>query len=101
MYIDLVLCEVKSVIPNSAKQTYECLFQAPGFTHLEPGQKVLVETEKSTREVTVITSTTVSADESNNAELEFICRLAHARLPLQRIIAKITTTPINYESEEE
>ena len=90
-YIDLVACKH----PND-NRAY--LFKAPQFSHLEKGDKVIVETKNGEKEVEVITTYTIGDNEDDLWSM-FIA-LSGAEIPLKRVLRKITYREYKYEEEE-
>lgn len=75
------------------------LFQAPAFSYLTEGCKVLCETKYSPEsEGEVVAIRTV---EKNSAELQFIAKCSGATLPLSKIKAIVRISKLTYEDEPE
>lgn len=91
-YIDLVACKHM----NNDKAF---LFHAPKFTHLDKGDKVIVETKKGNAEATVEASYTIDPDD--NDLMELILSLSGAELPLKKVLKKIKYIDFEYKEDEE
>ena len=95
-YVDLVLIKH----PASAMYTNNnvFLFEAPKFTHLEKGEKVICVTKNGEAEGEVVNSITVTTDSD---EYKFAIDATGATLPLAKIKARIRLIEFEYEDEEE
>ena len=90
-YIDLVACKH----PNYNKAY---LFKAPQFSHLEKGDKVIVETENRDAEAEVVATYTIGGDDDELWSM-FIA-LSGAEIPLKKVLKKITYREFKFEEEE-
>ena len=90
MYIDLVLCKV-DYTPELR------LFEAPRFTHLEEGDKCIVDTYLGEKIADVVKSITVDYVDS---EYEFIKLLAGVE-SLRRVKQKFAVRGLDYSYLEE
>lgn len=84
MYIDIALVKF-----DYAEGQY--LFQAPAWSALEEGDKVLVHDE--TQEATVKATFTL---DTNDEVFDFILKITGARLPLAKIDGKVKLQKFNY-----
>ena len=91
-FIDLVGCK-----HSNNDKVY--LFYAPKFTHLDKGDKVIVETKKGNAEATVEASYTIDPD--YNDLMELILSLSGAELPLKKVLKKIKYIDFEYKEDEE
>lgn len=91
-YVDLVL-----VKHDETGKKY--LFQAPGWSYLDEGTKVIVDTCVSDNEpAEVVASYTI---DPSSEEFKFICEAAGATLPLKKVVAKVRLSVFKYDDEEE
>ena len=74
------------------------LFQAPAWSGLRPGDKVIVETENGDKTATVLGCTTCDNDK-NNKDTAFMLVLANATWPLKKVKARIDVVNFKYENE--
>ena len=89
-YMDLVLCEIKGV-------EHPVLFRAPAFTHMNKGDRVIVE-EFGGAEATVLGIMTVDIiSEKNN--FDFILTACGATAPLGKVLSKLFVRDLEYEDE--
>lgn len=91
-YIDLVACK-------HMNNDRVFLFRAPQFTHLDKGDKVIVETKHGNAEATVEASYTVDPDD--NDLMELILSLSGAELPLRKVLKKIKYIDFEYKEDED
>lgn len=89
-YIDLVICKHGNN-PNAF------IFQAPEWSTLKAGDKVIVETKKGEAEATVERVYTVNT--TDKEEFEFIMMASGASLPLKKVLKKVTYKVFRYEDE--
>ena len=90
-FVDLVL-----VRHTENERTF--LFQAPAFSHLKKGERVLVSTMTGSAEGTVVASETF--DDGSDA-FAFIVQATGAYLPLRRVMQRISYTDLSYEEDAE
>lgn len=90
-YIDLVVCK------HYGNDT-PFLFQAPAWSHLKEGDRVVVDTRKGEHEATVVFSdcVDVESDEMNLA----ICA-SNATLPLRKVLKKVVYREFEYKEDED
>ena len=89
-YIDLVICKHGNN-PNAF------IFQAPEWSALKTGDKVIVENKKGESEATVERVYTVNT--KDREEFEFIMMASGATLPLKKVLKKVTYRDFKYENE--
>ena len=92
-YIDLVLCET-----CTGKRE---VFKAPRFSHLNEGDMVIVESGEGEEMTNVISSVSISTEESE--ELTFIKATMNISdiKDLDRIKSRVVFRKFEYEEEEE
>lgn len=90
-YIDLVL-----VMFPSNKRPY--LFQAPGFSRIKTGDKLIVENADGKAEGYVLGVNSVQPD---CEDFEFAVTACQATLPLKRVISKIEYRMMEYGGKED
>lgn len=90
--IDLVLCE------HDLNKGQKFLFQAPMFSCLKNGDKVMVDTKYGERVATVVASCSVG---EGTEQYEMIVQACGASEPLKKVISKITYRKFEYEGESE
>ena len=90
-YIDLVACK-------HANNDKVFLFQAPCFSHLVEGDKVIVETRYGNAEAEVIRSYVVGTDDDELIDM-FIA-LSGAKKPIRKVLKKIIYKEYEYKEEE-
>lgn len=89
--IDLVLCS------DALHGGQKFLFQAPAFSLLEKGDKVLVETRYGERDVSVMCTCTVR---ENTDQYDMILKCEGATEPIRKVIGKTVLTRFNYKEGE-
>ena len=88
-YIDLVL-----VKHQGSDKKY--LFQAPSWSYLDAGDKVIVDNSNNEPAEVVACHTL----DGNSQEFNFICEVAGATLPLKKVIAKVRLSTFDYKDDE-
>ena len=91
-YIDLVICKMSDNVIHPS------VFRAPAWSHLDEGEKVIVETDKGETEATVVRSYTI---EKNSAEMDFIMVASGTTLPLKKVLKKVKYLDFEYKEDEE
>lgn len=86
-FIDLVVCK------HSANDN-AYVFQAPAFSLLRKGDKVIVETKQGEQMAEV---ERVYTARNSGEELDFILIASGATLPLKRVLKKVTYKEFEYE----
>lgn len=89
--IDLVLCS--HALPGGQK----FLFQAPAFSCLEKGDRVLVDTKHGESDAFVVSACTVRIDSD---ECDMILKCAGATEPIRKVIGKTVLTKFDYKKGE-
>lgn len=89
--IDLVLCS--HALPGGQK----FLFQAPAFSCLEDGDRVLVDTKYGERDAYVMCACTVR---ENTDQYDMILKCTGATEPIRKVIGKTVLTKFDYKKGE-
>lgn len=90
--IDLVLCE------HDLNKGKKFLFQAPMFSYLEKGDKVVVDTKYGEQVATVLASCSVG---KGTEQYTMIVQACGATEPIKKVISKITYRKFEYSDEGE
>lgn len=90
--VDLVLCE------RGLHSGQKFLFQAPAFSWLENGDRVLVDTEHGESDAAVVSVCTVNIA---SEQYDMIMQACGVSEPLKKVISKITYRKLEYEGESE
>lgn len=92
-YIDFVLC---TKVPGGVQS----MFYAPGFSHIEKGDLVLVETDEGKTTADVVASVTV--DREDEAMVDMLMRLYGSRPDsIKRVNSKVRFTELDYSEWDE
>lgn len=89
--IDLVLCS------HTLQGGQKFLFQAPAFSCLEKGDRVLVDTNGGDRDAYVMCACTVR---ENTDQYDMILKCAGATEPIRKVIGKTVLTKFDYKEGE-
>lgn len=81
-YIDYVVCK-----HDNSDRPY--LFVAPAWSHLEPGDRVIVETKRGRQYAEVCAKLTTNMN-PDDATVRMLVTAANATWPLKQIVAKVT-----------
>ena len=90
-YIDVVVCR-----HDGGEKPF--VFRAPAWSHLNEGDKVIVETYKGESMATVLKCASVAKD---SEELDVIVSASGASLPLKKVLQKVKFIDFQYDDEEE
>ena len=93
--IDLVLCEHINIFPSGKSRKF--LFQAPAFSWLEKGDKVLVDTQYGESDAEVLRVCTVR---EGTDQYDMIVACAGATEPIRKVIGKTVLTKFDYKEGE-
>ena len=93
--IDLVLCTHINILPSGKSGKF--LFQAPAFSWLEKGDKVLVDTQYGESDAEVLHVCTVR---EGTDQYDMIIACAGATEPIRKVIGKTVLTKFDYKEGE-
>lgn len=87
-YIDLVLC-------RNEDNGFVRLYQAPAWSGVKEGDKVIVEGYDKTELLAVVLG--VYTTKSDRADYDFIVKMAGTALPLRKVISRMWYEELNYD----
>lgn len=88
-YVDLVIVKQNGGV---------YVFTAPAWSHLEEGDRVVVDTKYGRQEGIVFGSITTSED-LNEPEAQLIMRLLQATTPIKHVLARVVEKEFQYDDD--